>query len=546
MADITTVGIWLRVSTDEQVEGDSLEHHEARARSYADAKGWEVYTVYTLAAVSGKSVMKHPETQRMLKDVREGNISGLIFSKLARLSRNLKELLEFSEIFESTKTHLVSLSENIDTSSAAGRMFFSLSGIFGQYEREEISSRVAASVPIRAKLGKQIGGQATYGYQWKDHKLLIDEKEAPVRKLVYELFLKHRRKKSVANELNSLGYRTRKGAKWSDTTIDRLIRDTTAKGEFRANYTKSTGDGKKWTLKNPDEWVITKCQAIVEASVWDECNRILDAQYKKRKPVGRKAIHLLAGYVYCGCGKKMYVYHENKVYSCKPCKRRIPVEQIDEIFHEQLKALWITGMDVKSYNEKSNKSVSEKDKLLKEISKEAEKLSKRMTELVNMRIGGELNKEAFLHHHKPLEDQLNQLNDQIPSLKTEIEVLKQQGESSETMLENAKFIYNHWSELEYESKRIIVEAITESIIVDKEDIKIKLSYRPTTPPKPAPFLLPILIRSIDSLNGGKGQHKHVLADFITIPTRNAYAPREWFKSILIKYQDHCWIVSICM
>ena len=77
------VGIWIRVSTDLQVEGESPERHEERARAYALGKGWEVAEVYRLDAVSGKSVMGHHVAVRMLRDVRAGRISALVFSKLA-------------------------------------------------------------------------------------------------------------------------------------------------------------------------------------------------------------------------------------------------------------------------------------------------------------------------------------------------------------------------------------------------------------------------------------------------------------------------------
>jgi site-specific DNA recombinase len=69
-----TVGIWIRVSTEDQFKGESPEHHERRARAYAESKGWTVVTVFSLDAVSGKSVMGHPETQRMLDFVRSGRI----------------------------------------------------------------------------------------------------------------------------------------------------------------------------------------------------------------------------------------------------------------------------------------------------------------------------------------------------------------------------------------------------------------------------------------------------------------------------------------
>ena len=473
------VGIWIRVSTEDQVRGESPEHHERRARLYAEAKGWNVIEVYRLDAVSGKTVKDTPEAKRMLADIGSGHITGLIFSKLARLARNTKELLEFAEIFREYDADLISLAESIDTSTPAGRLFYTMIAAMAQWEREEIAARVAASVPIRAKMGKPLGGQAPFGYQWQDHKLIPDPKEVPVRKLLHELFREHRRKKTVARLLNERGFRTRNGSPFSDTTVDRLLRDSTAKGIRRANYTKTNDKSKTWELKPESEWVLHEVEAIVAEDLWDECNAILDAQRAKGKRPTKRVTHLFTGITFCACGEKMYVPSNSPKYTCYECRNKIPVADLEAVFHEQIKNFFFSDTEIAAHLQKTDTAIAEKAELLRVLEAERKRLVTETDKLYDLYQSGMIDKQGFGAKYQPLAIRQRQLDEELPQAQASLDILKISHLSQAEIVTEARDLYTRWPDLPSDEKRRIVEAITEHIVVGDNEVEINLFYAPS-------------------------------------------------------------------
>ena len=475
---VKTVGIWIRVSTEDQAQGESPERHEARARLYAEAKGWNVKEVYHLEGVSGKSVTGHAECRRMLADVRGERIQALIFSKLARLARNTKELLEFADIFRDCNCDLVSLQESIDTSSPAGRLFYTMIAAMAQWEREETVERVKASVVIRAKLGTPLGGSTPFGYHWKDKKLVPHPQEAPVRKLMYELFLQHRRKKTVVRLLNEAGHRTRKGARFTSKTVSRLLQDPTAKGIHLANHTTRDAQNKKCLTKPEDQWVTHKIEPIVTVEIWDQCNRIIEATHQNHRPPAKKTVHLFAGIAQCTCGMKMYVPSNSPKYLCRGCHNKIPIDDLEEIFIGKLKQYSLAPDEIRAYLDNANQTLREKVDLLRTQEHELEKVTQEIARTYKLYQEGQLDSIGFGRFYKPLEERRKQLEASAPKIQAEIDVCKVDTLSVEEVVTAAQNLSQHWPSLDTETKRTIIEGITEKIVISKDDVIMTLCNMP--------------------------------------------------------------------
>lgn len=161
-------------------------------------------------------------------------------------------------------------------------------------------------------VSKAVGGIAPFGYRWQNGSLMVDREESSIRQLIYELFIKHKRKKTVAKLLNDLGYRTRNGSLFSDTTIDRLIRDTTAKG-IRIELGKEI-----------------KVEPIVSVEIWERANNFLGEKQTKQP------LHLFTDFSFCQCGGKMIVPGNTDKYVCLNCRHKLGCADLEEIFLSQI------------------------------------------------------------------------------------------------------------------------------------------------------------------------------------------------------------------
>jgi site-specific DNA recombinase len=387
--------------------------------------------------------------------------------------------MDFADIFREHNADLVSLQENIDTGTPSGRLFYNMVAVMAQWEREEITDRIRASVAIRAKLHKPLGGQAPFGYTWKDKNLEPHPEDAPVRRLMYELFAEHRRKKAVARILNDRGFRTRNGSKFSDTTVHRLLQDPTAKGMHRTNYTRHTGEGKAWALKPEHDWVLHPVPAIVSDELWDQCNALLEARKTTRERPGPRPLHLFAGLVFCQCGHKMYVPSSTPKYVCQQCRNRIPAVDLEAILLEELKGYLLSPEHIAAYLEKAHETINEKVQLVETLSKELVRVKSESDKVYRLFIEDKLTADQFQDRYQPLDKRKKQIEAEMPKAEADLSLLKIDGLSSEYIMEEARDIHSCWPTMNMGERRRIVETLVKRITIGADEIDISLCYLPT-------------------------------------------------------------------
>lgn len=476
------IGIWIRVSTEDQARGDSPEHHEKRARAYAVSRDWLVTEVYHLEGVSGKSVLDHPEARRMIDDIRCKRITGLVFSKLARLARSTRELLWFADLFRDEGADLISLQESIDTSTPAGRLFYTMIAAMAQWEREEIADRVSGSLQVRARLGKPLNGKIVFGYQWQNKKVEPHPHEAQVRKIIFGLLLKYRNKTAVARELNRRGYRMRSGAQFNGLTIDRLIRDPTAKGMYRANFTTNRApNGKKRLLKPVEDWAWTKVEPIVSESIWDECNQLLDrlnAARRKRQP--NPMDYVLAGLLRCKCGCKLISRGSGeRSYRCQNCKVKIPIIDLEAIYYQQLKGFFCCRDAIAKELQAAERSRVDDKRTLDIHFAELNRLDAEARRALELYAGDRLDQDAFSKLYQPVKERRRQLGQSIRVLESRVTGQRVDQVAIDHAVKEAHRLYARWPEMEQTEQRQIVESLTKQIAVGHEEIAITLTSSKT-------------------------------------------------------------------
>jgi len=214
---------YIRVSTSGQVEdGVSLDAQEAKVHAWADLNGADEVVIFRDEGISGSRADNRPGLQDALTMVGKGD--ALVVYSLSRLSRSTKDALILSEILLKKEADLVSLSEKIDTTTAAGKMVFRMLAVLSEFERDQVSDRTRFALAHKRANNEKTGGDIPFGYYLDGVHLIEDENEQKAIALIRDLRVKGYTLQAICWELQREGHKTRRGnLKWQPKTVSRII-----------------------------------------------------------------------------------------------------------------------------------------------------------------------------------------------------------------------------------------------------------------------------------------------------------------------------------
>lgn len=306
MIMIKNVAIYCRVSTDDQRKfGISVEDQKNSLTNYCQRNNYTVYDFYIDEGVSAGTISKRKEFVRLLKDL--DNIDLIIFTKLDRFSRNVRDANNLLTILDEHKVSFRAIDEDdIDTSTADGRFIFNLKVNLAEHERSKDSERINRVNKYKYHVAKTVcTGAKVFGYDIDEKKhIIINEKEAEQVRELFKYYLS-------CNNLN-------KTCKWFKENIKQK-----STSQIK-NYLKDPKYIGKWTKVKTKEVIENYCPPILDEDTFYRVQKMLKKNVKNYNQSGIQREYVFTGLLVCGhCGYKLASgnqgakRHYLKQYRCK-------------------------------------------------------------------------------------------------------------------------------------------------------------------------------------------------------------------------------------
>ncbi len=307
---LNSIGIYVRISRDDNGENyESIENQRDLLLEHVSAKQLgRVYGIYTDDNVSG-SAFEREGLDRLKQDISAGRIDLVLLKDLSRLGRNNAKTLQMIDYLEERGVRLLTADGRYD--SLLDNDTVGIETWVNERYVRDISRKIRSCLHLKIQRGEYVG-RAPFGYKKsgsEKNKLVIDEAEAYIVRIIYGLYMSGSGYSSISKYLEERGYCAPKGERWNRITVRRILCSRVYIGDTVQGVSEKVSFKSKKTRRLPKEnWVITQGthEAIIDREAYEEVQRLRNSR-NSSKISRNKGRHILNGILACGdCGSTMY------------------------------------------------------------------------------------------------------------------------------------------------------------------------------------------------------------------------------------------------
>lgn len=494
------IGILARVSTEEQARtGHSIDN---QIREGIKKAGTSDVKKYIDDGYSGE-FLERPGLTQLRKDVKEGIITKVICLDPDRLARKLMLQLIITEELEKNGAELIFISGEY-AKTPEGQLFYSMRGAISEFEKAKINERMSSGRREKARKGKVVKNSFTYGYDYDKEKseYVINEEEARVVQLIFELFTKPN---NIAKGMNGIAIYltdnlipTKRGASvWHRNVVRQILLNETYTGRMPQNRWDTEGMlGNKhraaeekvpMKLRPKEEWIYVDVPQIVSKDKYDHAQQLL-GESRRRHSKESFNQYLLSGLLRCSyCGNTMtgrksknwgkYVFEYTDVKNSagakeRGCGRKIACSKIDDLVWDKIHT-WLNQPDeIASAMEQTQETYmdNEIERVEQDIEK-AKAARKRLIKLFSADLG--IGEEEIREELRELSEREEHLTKRLAELQSKQDDEMRFESSRNLMAETLEYYLTlNPDELTFEDKRTIIRMVAREIRVGEDEVEI--------------------------------------------------------------------------
>lgn len=314
------VAAYCRVSTDSDAQLESLEAQKTHYENYITSRDdWEFAGLYYDKGITGTKKDKRPELLRLIDDCKAGKVDFVITKSISRFSRNTTDCLELVRKLLALHIPIYFEKENINTGSMESELFLAILSSMAEGESVSISENSKWSIQKRFESGTYKVSYPPYGYDWNGEQMVINPEQAAVVKEIFTALLSGKGTHAIADDLNQRGVPSKRGGRWTATTIRGMLSNEKYVGDclFQKTYSDSQfvrhsnhGEQTQYMVRDHHEPIISRedfeaAQAFVKQRASEKGVVKGTEKYQNR--------YVFSGKIICGeCGDTF----KRRIHSC--------------------------------------------------------------------------------------------------------------------------------------------------------------------------------------------------------------------------------------